>query len=61
MSIDNQPNPARPDDSDDSVGSTPEREQNSSAPISAGANAVQDGQQPKRKGGRKPVSFLCTQ
>ncbi|OAQ70083.1 MEAB protein [Pochonia chlamydosporia 170] len=55
MSIDNKPNPPR-DESDDSVDSTPEREQNASAPVSGNSNnAVQDAQQPKRKGGRKPI------
>ena len=58
MSIDNKPNPPRPEDSDDSVDSTPEREQGGPSSISGGNNnPVLDGQQPKRKGGRKPVSF----
>ena len=58
MSIDNKPDPMRPDESEDSVDSTPEREQTSSvAPAPGNTNsATQDGQQPKRKGGRKPVS-----
>lgn len=55
MSIDNKPNPHR-DESDDSGDSTPERDQNPSGPVSGNNNAVQDAQQPKRKGGRKPVS-----
>jgi hypothetical protein len=56
MSIDNKPNPPR-DESEDSVDSTPEGEQNASAPVLGnGSNAVQDAQ-PKRKGGRKPVSL----
>lgn len=54
MSIDNKPNPPRRDESDDSVDSTPERDQN--PPATASANVSQDVQQPKRKGGRKPVS-----
>ncbi|KID86535.1 MEAB protein [Metarhizium guizhouense ARSEF 977] len=55
MSIDNKPNPPR-DESDDSADSTPEREQNASATVSGNSNnAVQDAQQPKRKGGRKPI------
>ncbi|UNI14009.1 hypothetical protein JDV02_000693 [Purpureocillium takamizusanense] len=53
MSIDNKPNPARRDESDDSVDSTPERDQN--PPAAANPNAPQDPQQPKRKGGRKPI------
>lgn len=50
MSIDNKPR----DDSDVSLASTPERDQNGLA--SSGHGAGPDGQQPKRKGGRKPVS-----
>ncbi|KND87961.1 hypothetical protein TOPH_07391 [Tolypocladium ophioglossoides CBS 100239] len=53
MSIDNKPNPPRRDESDDSADSTPERDQN--PPASANNNASQDAQQPKRKGGRKPI------
>lgn len=50
MSIDNKPR----DDSEGSLASTPDREQNGGPPSGHGA---QDGQQPKRKGGRKPVSI----
>ncbi|PTB66327.1 basic-leucine zipper transcription factor [Trichoderma citrinoviride] len=65
MSIDNKPptqnpgpNPHHRDESEDSTGSTPEREQ--APPMTAGSgsniiNVSQDGQQPKRKGGRKPI------
>ncbi|KAF4580958.1 MEAB protein [Ophiocordyceps camponoti-floridani] len=53
MSIDSKPNPPRRDDSEDSVDSTPERDHN--PPPSATENASQDAQQPKRKGGRKPI------
>ncbi|PHH88377.1 hypothetical protein CDD83_7610 [Cordyceps sp. RAO-2017] len=53
MSIDNKPNPPRRDDSEDSVDSTPERDQN--PPPSSNDNAPPDAQQPKRKGGRKPI------
>lgn len=63
MSIDTQPpNPHDRDESEDSTGSTPEREQNPSMTAGSGStiiNVSQDGQQPKRKGGRKPVSGLC--
>ncbi|KHN99627.1 MEAB protein [Metarhizium album ARSEF 1941] len=56
MSIDNKPNPPRDESADDSVDSTPEREQNAPAAVSGSSNnAVQDAQQPKRKGGRKPI------
>lgn len=51
MSIDNKPR----DDSDESVGSTPEGD--TIAPLPAGSGIGHDGQQPKRKGGRKPVSL----
>ncbi|RDA94372.1 hypothetical protein CP533_3831 [Ophiocordyceps camponoti-saundersi (nom. inval.)] len=53
MSIDSKPNPPRRDESEDSVDSTPERDHN--PPASANDNASQDTQQPKRKGGRKPI------
>jgi hypothetical protein len=46
MSIDNKPK----DESDESVGSTPEGDTTMPAP-----GAGHDGQQPKRKGGRKPI------
>ena len=49
MSIDSK-NPVK-DDSEESVGSSPEGE-----PGPAN-NTTQENQQPKRKGGRKPVSF----
>lgn len=58
MSIDTKPpNPDR-DESEESTGSTPEREQNLMTAGSGSTiiNVSQDGQQPKRKGGRKPVS-----
>lgn len=61
MSIDTKPpNPDR-DESEESTGSTPEREQNPSMTAGSGSNIInvsQDGQQPKRKGGRKPVSTV---
>lgn len=50
MSIDSKPQPPRRHDSEDSGASSPEREQNPVAPV------AQDQPQPKRKGGRKPVS-----
>lgn len=60
MSIDTKPpNPPDRDESEESTGSTPEREQNPSMTAGSGStiiNVSQDGQQPKRKGGRKPVS-----
>jgi hypothetical protein len=44
------------EDSEESMGSTPDQERQN-AQSAAGGNAVsQDQQQPKRKGGRKPVS-----
>ncbi len=53
MSIDSKPKPSHREQSDDSAGSTPEGEHNA-------APNTQDAQpQPKRKGGRKPVSFLA--
>lgn len=52
MSIDNKPR----DDSDVSLDSTPERDHNPSG--QPGHGASQDGQQPKRKGGRKPVRTI---
>ncbi|KAG6170540.1 hypothetical protein E4U51_000768 [Claviceps purpurea] len=60
MSIDSKPEPPHPDDSDDSVDSPIEGDHNASAPASANTdtntnNPLQDGQQPKRKGGRKPI------
>lgn len=55
MSIDNKPNPPRRDDSDDSPDSTPERDQN--PPPVTNDRDSHDAQQPKRKGGRKPVSW----
>ncbi|PNP54327.1 hypothetical protein THARTR1_05534 [Trichoderma harzianum] len=59
MSIDNKPpNPHR-DESEESTGSTPEREQIPSMAAGSGStiiNVSQDGQQPKRKGGRKPTT-----
>ncbi|OAA50452.1 MEAB protein [Metarhizium rileyi] len=55
MSIDNKLYPPR-DESDDSASSSPEREQNASGLASGNSHhAVQDTQQPKRKGGRKPI------
>ncbi|KJZ72951.1 hypothetical protein HIM_07714 [Hirsutella minnesotensis 3608] len=53
MSIDNKPNPPRRDDSDDSADSTPERDHN--ATVSTHGHLSPDMQQPKRKGGRKPI------
>lgn len=50
MSIDSKPQPPRRHDSEDSGASSPERDQNPVAPV------TQDQPQPKRKGGRKPVS-----
>ena len=50
MSIDDK-NPVK-DDSEESVGSSPEGEAGPST------NNTQENQQPKRKGGRKPVSFF---
>ncbi|KAK2594931.1 hypothetical protein QQS21_007334 [Conoideocrella luteorostrata] len=58
MSIDNKPNPSHRDEPDDSGDSTPEREHEHipSAPTSSNSNhPIQEGQQPKRKGGRKPI------
>lgn len=52
MSIDSKPQQVRRNDSDDSGASSPEREQTSAAPV----NNTQENPQPKRKGGRKPVS-----
>lgn len=59
MSIDNKPNPPHRDESDDSVDSPLEGDHNASAPASGHSNnPIQDAQQPKRKGGRKPVSLI---
>ncbi|KOS18581.1 hypothetical protein ESCO_000152 [Escovopsis weberi] len=56
MSIDNKPNPPPRDDSEDSTASSPERDQIPPATTTSGNNASQDNiQQPKRKGGRKPI------
>ncbi|KAG6041364.1 hypothetical protein E4U41_004774 [Claviceps citrina] len=56
MSIDSKPNPPPRDESDDSLDSPLERDHNASAAGPANCNnPVQDGQQPKRKGGRKPI------
>ncbi|KAH8126350.1 hypothetical protein ACSS6W_003949 [Trichoderma asperelloides] len=59
MSIDTKPpNPHDRDESEESTGSTPERDQNPSMTAGSGStiiNVSQDGQQPKRKGGRKPI------
>jgi hypothetical protein len=62
MSIDNKLNPHDRDESDESIESPQDQDldQNHSAPSaghahSAGNPVSQDGQQPKRKGGRKPV------
>ncbi|KAL7792529.1 hypothetical protein V8C37DRAFT_126793 [Trichoderma ceciliae] len=58
MSIDTKPpNPPHRDESEESTGSTPETELNPSMTGSGNTiiNASQDGQQPKRKGGRKPI------
>nr|AKH05060.1 MEAB protein [Epichloe sp. LpTG-2] len=56
MSIDNKPNPPHRDESDDSVDSPLEGDHNASAPASGHSNnPIQDAQQPKRKGGRKPI------
>lgn len=68
MSIDNKPQPPpnsheHPDDYDESLASSPEGEHEhlgsapaSNNPAAANNSTTQDGQQPKRKGGRKPVS-----
>lgn len=67
MSIDNKPHPPPPDnhphdDSDESLASSPvgDHDHADNAPAGNPAAATnptgQDGQQPKRKGGRKPVS-----
>ncbi|KYK60196.1 MEAB protein [Drechmeria coniospora] len=53
MSIDTKPNPSH--ESDHSVNSTPERDQNSASASGNNAPHSQDPQQPKRKGGRKPI------
>ncbi|KAF4459597.1 MEAB [Fusarium albosuccineum] len=42
----------RRDETDSPLGSSPDRDQN---PTTASANATQEAQQPKRKGGRKPI------
>jgi hypothetical protein len=62
MSIDNKLNPHDRDESDESIESPQDQDldQNHSAPSaghahSAGNPVSQDGQQPKRKGGRKPI------
>ncbi|KAG5978768.1 hypothetical protein E4U55_005960 [Claviceps digitariae] len=66
MSIDNKPKPPHRDESDDSLDSPLERDHNALASASASGNdgnyitnnssiPVQDAQQPKRKGGRKPI------
>ncbi|QUC19319.1 uncharacterized protein UV8b_03560 [Ustilaginoidea virens] len=56
MSIDNKPSPPHGDESDDSIDSTPEAEHAISAAVSGHSNnPVQDTQQPKKKGGRKPI------
>lgn len=55
MSIDSKPKPSHRDESEESAGSTPEGEQNPIAPITS--NTSQEPAQPKRKGGRKPVSL----
>lgn len=59
MSIDSKPKPSHRDESEDSAGSTPEGEQNSLAPVTS--NTSQEPVQPKRKGGRKPVSLSRSQ
>lgn len=68
MSIDNKPPPPPnsnelADDYDESLDSSPEDEHDhlgsapaGNNPATAGNSNTQDGQQPKRKGGRKPVS-----
>jgi hypothetical protein len=53
MSIDNK-DPAKDDSGDESTGSSPEAEHQSST-----NNPPQENQQPKRKGGRKPVRSQC--
>lgn len=55
MSIDKK-DPTK-DDSEDSVGSSPEGEPGPASNSNAAGNAAQENQQPKRKGGRKPVSL----
>lgn len=50
MSIDSKPKPSHRDESEDSAGSTPEGDRNPVAPVTT------EPAQPKRKGGRKPVS-----
>lgn len=57
MSIDSKPKPPHRDESEDSAGSTPEGEQN---PIALASSNTQEPVQPKRKGGRKPVSHYQT-
>ncbi|WYZ40467.1 hypothetical protein EsH8_IV_000808 [Colletotrichum jinshuiense] len=54
MSIDNK-DPVK-EDTPESMGSSPEADHNAAANgTSAGANAATENQQPKRKGGRKPI------
>ncbi|KAH6606823.1 hypothetical protein Trco_005976 [Trichoderma cornu-damae] len=59
MSIDTKPSnpPHHRGESEESAGSTPEREQILSTAAGSGStiNMSHDGQQPKRKGGRKPL------
>ncbi|KAH7329351.1 basic-leucine zipper transcription factor [Stachybotrys elegans] len=60
MSIDNLSKPNHRDDSDESLDSAAETEQNHSVPATNSGtgtanSAAHDGQQPKRKGGRKPI------
>lgn len=60
MSIDNKPKSFHRDESDDSADSSPDRGLAASAIPSSNisSNPIQDVQQPKRKGGRKPVSLM---
>ncbi|KAI9166622.1 protein MEAB [Paramyrothecium foliicola] len=60
MSIDNKLNSHDRDESDESIESPQDLDQNHSGPVAGGTNSPgnpisQDGQQPKRKGGRKPI------
>jgi len=53
MSIDDK-DPVKDDSGDESAGSSPEAEQGQ-------VNNMQEHQQPKRKGGRKPVGYAVAQ
>lgn len=56
MSIDKK-DPVKDDNSEESLGSSPEGEQQPQQ-NSNNTQETQENQQPKRKGGRKPVSLL---